>query len=87
MSNPASISGIASRLLDRLYQWPGVLLTLTAIFWAGNAIVSRLAVGHISPFLLVFLRWVMVLAVMWPLYGGQVRAHWGEIGRGCCASP
>jgi drug/metabolite transporter (DMT)-like permease len=69
----------ASRMVDRLYQWPGVLLTLTAVFWAGNAIVSRLAVGHISPFLLVFLRWVLVLAVMWPMYGGQVRAHWGEI--------
>jgi drug/metabolite transporter (DMT)-like permease len=79
LSSTASIPGIASRLVDRLYQWPGVLLTLTAMFWAGNAIVSRLAVGHISPFLLVFLRWVMVLAVLWPLYGGQVRAHWGEI--------
>ena len=64
------MSSTASRLVDRLYQWPVVLLTLTAVFWAGNAIVSRLAVGHISPFLLVFLRWVMVLAVMWPMYGG-----------------
>lgn len=70
---------VAARLTDRLYQWPSLLLTLTAVFWAGNAIVSRLAVGHISPFLLVFLRWVMVLAVLWPMYGGQVRAHWGEI--------
>jgi drug/metabolite transporter (DMT)-like permease len=65
--------------IDRLYQLPAVLLTLTAIFWAGNAVASRLAVGHISPFLLVFLRWVMVLAVLWPLYGSQVRAHWGQI--------
>ena len=79
LSNPASLSGIASRTADRLYQLPAVLLTLTAVFWAGNAIVSRLAVGNISPFLLVFLRWVLVLAVMWPMYGGQVRAHWGEI--------
>ena len=79
LSNPAFIPGTASRLVDRLYQWPSVLLTLTAIFWAGNAIASRLAVGHISPFLLVFLRWVLVLAVLWPLYGGQVREHWPEI--------
>lgn len=56
-----------------------MLLTLTAVLWAGNALASRLAVGHISPFLLVFARWVMVLAVLWPLYGSQVRAHWGEI--------
>ena len=72
-------SSAAARAIDRLYQLPAVLLTLTAIFWAGNAVASRLAVGHISPFLLVFLRWVMVLAVLWPLYGSQVRAHWGEI--------
>jgi drug/metabolite transporter (DMT)-like permease len=63
----------------RLYQWPSVLLTLTAIFWAGNAVASRLAVGQIAPMQLVCLRWAMVLAVMWPLYGGQVRAHWGEV--------
>jgi drug/metabolite transporter (DMT)-like permease len=69
----------ASRLLDRLYQWPSLLLTLTAIFWAGNAVASRLAVGHISPYLLVFLRWVLVLAVLWPLYGRQVQEHWPEI--------
>lgn len=77
MTNPAPATRPSP--LDRLYQWPGLLLTLTAIFWAGNALASRLAVGHISPFLLVFLRWVMVLAVLWPLYGGQVRAHWGDI--------
>jgi drug/metabolite transporter (DMT)-like permease len=75
----ASAPNAASRMLDRLYQWPSVLLTLTAIFWAGNAVVSRVAVGNISPFMLVFLRWVMVLAVLWPLYGGEVRAHWPEI--------
>jgi len=79
LSIPAPTTNIAARLTDRLYQWPAVLLTLTAVFWAGNAVAARLAVGHISPFLLVFLRWVMVLAVLWPLYGGQVRAHWGEI--------
>jgi drug/metabolite transporter (DMT)-like permease len=69
----------ASRALARLYQWPSLLLTLTTIFWAGNSVAGRLAVGHVSPLLLVFLRWVLVLAVMWPLYGKQVRAHWPEI--------
>ena len=79
MRNSASISSTASRLLDRLYQWPSLLLTLTAVFWAGNAVASRLAVGHISPYLLVFLRWVLVLAVLWPLYGRQVREHWPQV--------
>ena len=40
---------------------------------------SRLAVGEITPLTLVFLRWVLVLGVLWPIYGRQVRAHWPEI--------
>ncbi len=78
MTKPTSLPSAAWRLVDQLYQWPSVLLTLTAIFWGGNALASRLAVGHISPYLLVFLRWVLVLAVLWPLYGRQVRAHWPQ---------
>jgi drug/metabolite transporter (DMT)-like permease len=65
--------------VGRLYGWPSLLLTLTTIFWAGNSVAGRLAVGQVSPMLLVFLRWVLVLAVMWPLYGRQVRAHWPEV--------
>jgi drug/metabolite transporter (DMT)-like permease len=69
----------ANQALARLYQWPSVLLTLTTIFWAGNAVAGRVAVGQIQPMQLVFLRWLLVLAVMWPLYGSQVRAHWPEL--------
>lgn len=75
-NGPVSAAGLAAA---RLYQWPGLLLTLTAIFWAGNSVAGRLAVGHISPLLLVFLRWALVLAVMWPLYGRQVRENWPEV--------
>ena len=79
MSEAASTPRVSSRPIDRLYQWPGVLLTLTAVFWAGNTVAGRLAVGHITPMMLVLLRWVLVLAVLWPLYGREVRAHWPEI--------
>ena len=63
-------------LNDRFYESPSLLLGLCGIFWAGNAIASRLAVGQITPLTLVFLRWVLVLSVLWPMYGAQVRAHW-----------
>lgn len=66
-------------LNDRFYESPSLLLGLCGIFWAGNAISSRLAVGEITPLTLVFLRWVLVLSVLWPIYGAQVRAHWPEI--------
>ena len=79
MTDTASTPAVPGRLVGRLYQWPGVLLMLTAIFWAGNTVAGRLAVGHVSPMMLVTLRWAVVLAVLWPIYGGQVRAHWGEV--------
>ena len=40
---------------------------------------GRLAVDQITPFTLVFLRWVMVIGVLWPIYGGEVRKYWPEI--------
>ena len=32
-----------------LANQPYLLLSLTALFWAGNAIVGRIAAGHIPP--------------------------------------
>ncbi|HEV3045251.1 MAG TPA: DMT family transporter, partial [Roseiarcus sp.] len=34
-----------------------LLLSLTALMWAGNSVAGRLAVGEISPMALVFWRW------------------------------
>ena len=63
-------------MIARLYQTPAALLTLTAFMWGMNAIIGQLAVGEIAPFALVLARWVMVAAVLWPLFGRQVIAHW-----------
>jgi drug/metabolite transporter (DMT)-like permease len=73
--------GALTRSTARLYEWPGTLLTLAAAFWAGNTVAARLAIGEISPFMLTTLRWVMVAAVLWPIYGSDIRKHWGEIRR------
>jgi drug/metabolite transporter (DMT)-like permease len=69
------------RLAQRFYASPSILLSLCGLFWGGNAVASRLAVGEITPLTLVFLRWVLVLGVLWPIYGRQVRAHWPQIRR------
>ncbi|MBI1220566.1 MAG: EamA family transporter [Rhodobacteraceae bacterium] len=37
-------------------------LTLTALFWGANAVAGRLAVGHVSPFLLTAMRWALCFA-------------------------
>lgn len=59
-----------------LYSQPWLLLTLTALFWGGNAVASRMAVGEIQPFQLVMLRWLFVAVALCLLFGHEVRAHW-----------
>lgn len=73
------MTSIFRRIQGRLDHWPSLLLILCSLFWAGNTIAGRLAVGEISPFMLVLLRWAIVLAVLWPLYGAEMRAAWPEI--------
>lgn len=41
-----------------------LLLLATTLFWAGNAIAGKLAVGHVSPMLLNAARWGFMLAIM-----------------------
>lgn len=47
-----------------LWQSPYPLLTLASLQWAANTVAGRLAVGEITPMLLVSLRWGLVLAVL-----------------------
>ncbi|MEM6972754.1 MAG: DMT family transporter [Pseudomonadota bacterium] len=80
MSDPATAphargDGPKGRLA-LLHDAPALLLTLTALFWAGNAIAGQLARDQIQPFTLVLIRWLAVAAILWPLYGHEVRAYW-----------
>jgi drug/metabolite transporter (DMT)-like permease len=72
----AAARSAARSAIDGLYQRPALLLTLTTLLWAGNAIAGQLAKGEITPLQLVFLRWLGVLLILWPLYGRQVAASW-----------
>ena len=47
-----------------LWNRPVVLLTLATLFWGGNAVAGRFAVGHISPFLLTHLRWFILSVIL-----------------------
>ena len=48
---------------EKLYN-PHLFLTLASLFWGFNAIASRLAVGEISPMLLVSGRWLGVMIIL-----------------------
>lgn len=55
---------------------PYVLLTVTALFWGGNAVAGKLAAGHISPFLLTSLRWLVCCLIMLPIAYPYLRREW-----------
>ena len=56
-----------------------LLLTATAIMWAGNAIAGKFAVGHISPFLLTSLRWTLAVAILLPVAWRYIRSDWAAV--------
>jgi drug/metabolite transporter (DMT)-like permease len=58
---------------------PYLLLCFTALFWAGNAIVGRLAAGHIPPVTLSFLRWGLAFLTILPVAWPHVRRDWPVI--------
>ena len=64
-------------------QWltnqPYLLLSITAMCWAGNAIVGRLAAGHIPPVTLSFLRWSFAFLLILPLAWRHLVQDWPAI--------
>ena len=58
---------------------PYLLLSITAMCWAGNAIVGRLAAGHIAPVTLSFLRWSLAFIIVLPFAWKHLVRDWGAI--------
>jgi drug/metabolite transporter (DMT)-like permease len=65
-----------------------VLMTLPPLLWAGNAVVGRLAVGHVPPLLLNALRWTLALLILLvlgrralstPAARSELAARWREL--------
>ena len=54
-------------------------LALTALFWAGNAVVARGVVGEIPPLALSFWRWALALALLLPWGLPRVRRQWSVV--------
>lgn len=67
------------RLVDGLYASPPLLLILTTLGWAGNTVAGQLAVGEVSPFMLVLLRWLGVSAVLCFVFFEDIKAAWPVI--------
>src|SRR5438128_6495699 len=62
-----------------LANQPYLLLSITALCWAGNAIVGRLAAGHIAPVTLSFLRWSFAFLIILPFAWKHPVRDWPAI--------
>ncbi|WP_026616428.1 DMT family transporter [Ensifer aridi] len=56
-------------------------LSITALFWGGNSVAGKMAVGHVSPMMLTTLRWLVALVVILALMTPQIRRDWDKIRR------
>ena len=65
----------------KFHASPYLLLSLTSLFWSLNWVIGRAIVGHVSPFALTFIRWLVAVAVMMPFAWPLLRAHWPSIRR------
>ena len=61
-----------ARIVTGWLKNPYILLTLTTIFWAGNTIAGRLAIGHVSPMGMTCFRWLISFALMSVFIRGEV---------------
>ena len=53
-----------------------ILLALAAFGWGTNTIASKLAVGEVSPMMLIFVRWVIVASLLCFLYWKPMKIAW-----------
>lgn len=56
-----------------------ILLTLTALCWAGNAIVARAARDVVPPVALSFWRWSLALLLILPFAWPHLRRDWAKV--------
>ncbi len=64
-----------------LFDQPYLLLSLTALFWAGNVVLGRFVAGHIPPMTLSFVRWAGAFMVLLPFAARHLVRDWPTISR------
>ena len=55
---------------------PYLLLSLTALFWAGNIVLARHVAGHVPPLTLSFIRWIGVFFILLPFARPHLKRDW-----------
>lgn len=56
-----------------------LLLVLTTLFWGGNAVAGKFAVGHVSPMVLTACRWLIAAAILLIAARAHIARDWPVI--------
>ena len=67
--------------MNKIITNPQFLLFITALCWGGNAVASKLAVGHVTPMMLTFSRWLVAFIVLLFFARHHLRHDWQLIKR------
>jgi drug/metabolite transporter (DMT)-like permease len=59
-----------------LNNQPYLLLSLTALFWAGNIVLARYVAGHVPPMTLSCVRWIGAFLMLLPFAWPHLRRDW-----------
>lgn len=54
-------------------------LIVATLFWGGNTVVGKLAVGHVSPMVLNFSRWTIALLIISAISVPQLKKDWPKL--------
>ena len=65
--------------LARLMSRPYVLLILCTLFWGGNVVAGKAAVGNIDPYALMVLRWAGAVVLVAPFAIEPLHRDWPTI--------
>ncbi|GAB4234936.1 MAG: DMT family transporter [Methyloligellaceae bacterium] len=67
------------RLASALYANAYLLLSLTALFWAGNFVIGRGVHEHVPPIALATARWILASLIILPFALPHLRRDWPVI--------
>ncbi len=79
MTNPATPA--AANPFAALLNRPYLILILANLFWGGNVVAGKLAVGNIDPYVLMLVRWLGAALLMLPFAIGPLRRSWPVLRR------
>lgn len=74
-NTPSAVAGVSP------VRTAYIILTLTTLFWGGNVVAGKLAVGHIEPNALMILRWSGALLAVLPFAMRPLRRDWPVLRR------